>query len=99
LRIRLWRIFATLGLLVVVLGVCASYTIYHVNFRAVGSGNAYRSGQMIEEQLTRTIQDHGIKIMPVIHPKVLAMDRSCWRYVSNRVAHAELNLQFGSMAS
>ena len=196
LRIWLRRIFATLGLLVVALGVYAGYTIYHANLRVVVSGKAYRSGQMNGEQLTRTIQDHGIKSIvnlrgenptttwhqteietctklnvihydrslssgreltleemdelvallrqapkpvlihclggadrsglvsalyevaiegrtpeeadrelsiwygyaPVIRPKVLAMDRSYWRYISNRVAHAELKFQSGSMA-
>jgi protein tyrosine/serine phosphatase len=31
--------------------------------------------------------------VPLIRPKVTAMDDSFWRYVSNRTAHAELNPQ------
>jgi protein tyrosine/serine phosphatase len=31
--------------------------------------------------------------VPLIRPKVTAMDDSFWRYVSNRTVHAELNLQ------
>ena len=31
--------------------------------------------------------------VPLIRPKVTAMDDSFWRYVSNHTAHAELNLQ------
>lgn len=31
--------------------------------------------------------------VPLIRPKVTAMDDSFWRYVSNHVAHAELNFQ------
>ena len=61
LRIWLRRIFATLGLLVVALGVYAGYTIYYANLRAVVSGKAYRSGQMNVEQLTHAIQHYGIK--------------------------------------
>jgi protein tyrosine phosphatase (PTP) superfamily phosphohydrolase (DUF442 family) len=31
--------------------------------------------------------------VPLIRPKVIAMDNSFWRYVSNRTVHAELNFQ------
>jgi protein tyrosine/serine phosphatase len=55
------RILVVFVMLVVVLATYIGYTIYHVNFRAIVRGEAYRSGQMSAQQFARTIQDYGIK--------------------------------------
>lgn len=56
-----WRAFAAFLIFASPLLVYVAYTIHIANFHTVASGKAYRSGQMNTQQLTRTIQNYGIK--------------------------------------
>jgi protein tyrosine/serine phosphatase len=58
-----WRRRACAALLLLVAGLSVHVveTIYHANFHAVAVGVAYRSGQMSAAQLTRAVQQYGIK--------------------------------------
>lgn len=62
---RFWgwprRILTAFVVLVVMLAAGIGNMIYHANFHAIVSGEAYRSGQMSAQQFTRAIQDYGIK--------------------------------------
>ena len=49
------------AVLMVILLAYIGCTIYHANLHAIVSGEAYRSGQMDAAQLSRVIQEHGIK--------------------------------------
>jgi protein tyrosine/serine phosphatase len=55
------RILTALAVLVGVLLAYAGYTIHNANFHTIVSGEAYRSGQMDAAQLSRVIQEYGIK--------------------------------------
>lgn len=56
------RILTALAVLIGVLLAYDGYTFfYNANFRTIVSGEAYRSGQMDAAQLSRVIQDYGIK--------------------------------------
>jgi protein tyrosine phosphatase (PTP) superfamily phosphohydrolase (DUF442 family) len=58
----LWRLLTALALLI---GAPLAYTgytfFYNANFHTIVSGEAYRSGQMDAAQLSRVIQEYGIK--------------------------------------
>lgn len=55
-------IFTALAVLIGALLTYDGYTIfYNANFRTIVSGEAYRSGQMDAGQLSRVIQEYGIK--------------------------------------
>jgi len=55
------RILTVLGVLIGALLAYAGYVIHNANFHTIVSGEAYRSGQMEAEQLSRVIQEYGIK--------------------------------------
>ena len=56
------RILTALGVLIGALLAYDGYTIfYNANFHTIVSGEAYRSGQMDAAQLSRVIQEYGIK--------------------------------------
>ena len=55
------RILTGLAVLIGALLAYAGYMIYNANFHTIVSGEAYRSGQMDAAQLSRVIQEYGIK--------------------------------------
>jgi len=58
----LLRILTALAVLIGALLAYTGYTIfYNANFRTIVSGEAYRSGQMDAAQLSRVIQEYGVK--------------------------------------
>jgi protein tyrosine/serine phosphatase len=61
MKASLRRIFTALAVLMGALLAYAGYTIHNANFHTIVSGEAYRSGQMDSAQLSRVIQEYGIK--------------------------------------
>jgi protein tyrosine phosphatase (PTP) superfamily phosphohydrolase (DUF442 family) len=62
LRMRQGRNFLVVALaLLVVLGIFVAHLFAGHNFRVVSPGRVYRSAQLNAQDLTRTIQEHGIK--------------------------------------
>jgi len=55
------RILTVLAVLIGALLAYAGYMIHNANFHTIVNGEAYRSGQMEAAQLSRVIQEYGIK--------------------------------------
>jgi protein tyrosine phosphatase (PTP) superfamily phosphohydrolase (DUF442 family) len=60
-KVLLRWIFTVLTVLIGALLAYAGYLHYTANFHTIVSGEAYRSGQMDAAQLSRVIQEYGIK--------------------------------------